>query len=333
MSKLPIGKLDSDILQTAVIEQIRYRRPEIKTGAGIGEDCACIDFGAYDCVVSTDPITADIADIGRLSIHISCNDIASNGIQPLGITLAVMLPYGTTEEDVRMIMQQAAAAAEQCQVQIVGGHTEITEAVRQPVIVSTAFGRAASGASASAADMFPGCRVLMTKKAGLEGTGIIATDKAAELAGSLTEAELAHARSMLDQVSVVPEGVIAGPIGTCGMHDVTEGGIYGAIWEMCHISGLGALIEESAIPVDPVTRKVCEPFGIDPLRLISSGCMLIVAAPDKAPKILAALTEAGIQVTDIGEIRPAADGICAVRPDGLHAEIEPPYADELYKAV
>ena len=330
---LPIGKLDSDVLQRAVIDQIRYRRPEIRIGAGIGEDCACIDFGDYDCVVSTDPITADKADIGRLSIHISCNDIASNGIQPLGITLAVMLPHGTTEEDVTLIMQQAAAAAEKCQVQIVGGHTEITDVVHQPVIVSTAFGRAPSGASASAADMFPGCHILMTKKAGLEGTGIIASDESNDLRDELTDAELEAAHAMLDQVSVVPEGVIAGKIGTCGMHDVTEGGIFGAIWEMCHISGLGALVEQDRIPVDPLTRKVCAHYSIDPLRLISSGCMLIVAAPDKAPKILSALSDAGIACTEIGEIREAFEGICARRADGSVTEIEPPYADELYKAV
>lgn len=76
--------------------------------------------------MSTDPITASVSDIGRLSIHISCNDIASNGVQPVGIMLAVMLPVGTTEEDIETIMKQAAAAAELMEVEIIGGHTEIT---------------------------------------------------------------------------------------------------------------------------------------------------------------------------------------------------------------
>ena len=109
---LKIGKLDSDVLQRIVLDKIRYKRREVKTGAGIGEDCAIIDFGRYECVISTDPITAAVKDIGRLAIYVSCNDIASNGIQPLGITLTMMLPPGTTEEDVSTIMDQAAAAAE-----------------------------------------------------------------------------------------------------------------------------------------------------------------------------------------------------------------------------
>lgn len=138
---LKVGKLDSDVLQKIVIDKIKYKRPEVKTRAGIGEDCAVVDFGQYECVVSTDPITAAVSDIGRLAIHISCNDIASNGIEPLGITLAVMLPEGTTEKDVETIMAQAGAAAEAAGVEIIGGHTEVTKAVNQPVIVSTAFGR------------------------------------------------------------------------------------------------------------------------------------------------------------------------------------------------
>ena len=100
---LKTGKLDSDLLEKIVFNNIKFRRPEVLTRPGIGEDCAVVDFGSYECIMSTDPITAAISEIGRLSIHISCNDIASNGIQPLGIMLAVMLPEGTTEEEIEEI--------------------------------------------------------------------------------------------------------------------------------------------------------------------------------------------------------------------------------------
>ena len=332
MGVLGIGKLDSDVLQRIVIDRIRYRRPEVRTRAGIGEDCAVVNFGDYDCVISTDPITADVKDIGRLSINISCNDIASNGIQPLAITLAVMLPEGTTTEDVEQIMTQAGEAAERAGVEIVGGHTEVTRSVRQPVIVSTAFGRAVSGTSASARDMRPGDRILMTKYAGLEGTGIIAADLGRQLGGVLTEAEREEARALLDQVSVVKEGVIAGEIGTAGMHDVTEGGIFGAVWEMCHISQLGARLDVDRIPVLPVTRKICDAFGIDCMRLISSGCMLVAAPADKAVEITRRVTAAGILITDVGEVLAPGTAVTGTS-GGRTFTIDPPGADELYKAV
>ena len=74
------GKLDSDLLKSIVFNNITHHRDEILIRPGIGEDCAVIDFGDYACVISTDPITGAVNEIGRLAVHISCNDIASNGV-------------------------------------------------------------------------------------------------------------------------------------------------------------------------------------------------------------------------------------------------------------
>lgn len=330
---LKTGKLDSDLLKQIVIDKINYKRPEVLTRAGVGEDCAVVDYGDYECVMSTDPITAAVSDIGRLAIHISCNDIASNGIQPLGIMLAVMLPVGTTEEDIEMIMDQAAKAAEACEVEIIGGHTEITAAVNQPVIVSTAIGRGRKNQSASAENIQIGDVILMTKSAGLEGTGIIAGDYAEELRAVLSAEELEQASELLDHVSVVRDGVTAGAVGTHGMHDVTEGGILGAVWEMCQIAGVGCVLEEEAIPVAPVTRKICTHYDINCLRLISSGAMIIMASPDKKEDMLQKLAQAGVPACEIGRILPASEGLTLRRADGSSEIIDPPGPDELYKVV
>ena len=322
------------MLQSAVIDRIRFHRPEVTTRAGVGEDCAVIDFGPYDCVVSTDPITAAIKDIGRLAIHISCNDIASNGVEPLGIALAVMLPAGTTEQDVETIMKQAGEASAAVGVEIIGGHTEVTTSVNQPVIVSTAFGRSLKGASQKAEDMRIGDDVIMTKWAGLEGTGIIASDCGSRLTEVLTEEELAQAAGLLNQVSVVKEGCAAGRIGTHGMHDVTEGGILGAVWEMCHIAGLGVRIDEDQIPMLPVTRKIADHFGINPLRLISSGCMLIMSSPDKTDQLISAITAAGAPAAVIGKVCSREEGMMLVRAHGGSTEpITPPEPDALYQVI
>ena len=330
---LKIGKLDSDVLQRIVIDKINYKRPEVKTRAGVGEDCAVIDYGAYECVISTDPITASVNDIGRLAIHISCNDIASNGIEPLGITLAVLLPEGTTKADVTNIMAQAGEAAEAVGVEIIGGHTEVTPAVNQPVIVSTAFGRALAGESAPSTQMQAGDWILMTKSAGLEGTGIIASDKGHELEAVLTAEEIAHALELLNHVSVVKEGIAAGNVGTSGMHDVTEGGILGAVWELCHLNGMGCEVWEEAVHIDPVTVKIAEYYGIDPLRLISSGSMIIMASDERKDAILKAVEEEGIAISCIGRICPAEHGVIMKQKTGEIQEITPPEADELYKVV
>lgn len=329
---LKTGKLDSELLEKIVFNNIKFKRPEVLTRPGIGEDCAVVDFGSYECIMSTDPITAAISEIGRLSIHISCNDIASNGIQPLGIMLAVMLPVGTTEEQIEEMMRQAGEASEELGVEIIGGHTEITPAVTKPVIVSTAIGRGEKWASQHSENMRPGDFIMITKSAGLEGSGIIACDFEDQLQEVLTQEEIEKAKSLLGRVSVVKEGVTAGEVGTHGMHDVTEGGVLGAVWEMCQIAGTGAELWVDQVPVEPVTRKICDYFDIDYLRLISSGCMIIMVAPDKKEEMENAMKDAGVEASYIGVIKEPSAGVCMKINEEL-IEIAPPASDELYKVV
>lgn len=329
---LKTGKLDNDLLEQIVFKKITFRRPEVLTRPGIGEDCAVVDFGAYDCVLSTDPITAAAGDIGKLAVDISCNDIAASGVEPLGILLTVMLPEGTTRADVETIMGQAAEAAEALGVEIIGGHTEITPAVNRPVIVSTAIGRGDKNAVAGRSAVSAGDFILMTKTAGLEGTAILAGDFPDRLAGVLNPEELLEAQGLMRRVSVVREGVAAGQVGASAMHDITEGGVLGAVWEVCRRSELGAEVWVDAVPVLPVTRKICGHFGIDCLRLISSGSMLILTPPDKKDAMLDALAAAGAEAACIGVLRDKASGIRMV-DSGTWSEIDPPAGDELYKVV
>ena len=250
--------------------------------------------------------------------------------------------------DVEEIMQQAGTTAAEVGVEIIGGHTEITPAVRQPVIVSTAIGKAPAGTSQDGNDMIPGDFIMMTKAVGLEGTGIIACDHEEQLRAAcgpdgerlVSDEEIAKAKSFLDLVSVVPEGVAAGKVGTHGMHDITEGGILGAVWEMCQISHTGAEVWEDAIPMHPETKKICSLFDVDPLRLISSGSMIIIVPKDKRAEMEEAMKAAGVDASVIGIIKEESDGICMARHTltcgsgcmgRIKVKIDPPYADEIYK--
>lgn len=331
---LKAGKLDSELLKKIVFENIKYKNPEVLTRASVGEDCAVMEFGDYECIMSTDPITAAISDIGSLAVHITCNDIASNGVRPLGIMLAVMLPVGTTAEEVETIMKQAGETAANLGVEIVGGHTEITQAVNTPVIVSTAVGKAKRGTSQRTEDMKPGDYIMMTKFAGIEGTGIIASDFREDLKAILTPEELTEAINLLTQVSVVKDGIAAGKVGTAGMHDITEGGVLGAVWEMCQVSNTGCEVWLDKIPVKEVTKKICKHYDIDYLRLISSGCMLIIIAPEKKELLEQAMAEAGVEMNCIGRVCEGSKGIMQCETEGAElAEITPPKSDELYKVI
>ena len=326
--ELKIGKLDSDLLKEIVFGSIKHKREEVLARPGIGEDCAVIDFGDEVCVMSTDPITAAINDIGKLAVHISCNDIASNGIEPLGIMLAIMVPKGTTAAQIKEIMSQASEEAAKLKVEIIGGHTEITDAVNKPIIVSTAIGKGKKANAMIKEGPKGGDALLMTKTAGLEGTGIIASEKEEELKKVLTDEEIMIAKDLLHDLSVVTEGVIAGKIGVSAMHDVTEGGILGAIWEICECANLGVDVDGSKIPVEDVTVKICNHYDIDYLKLISSGSMVIAVSQSKKENLIEEIKKRNIEVTEVGILTNSERRMLI---NGEYIEIATPESDELYK--
>ncbi|HQD41153.1 MAG TPA: AIR synthase family protein [Bacillota bacterium] len=320
------GKLPSDVLEKRILSSFRFKRKEVLVRSKVGEDCSVLDFGEYACVVSTDPITGASNEIGRLAVHISCNDVAANGVEPFGLLFTILAPEGTTLEVLQDIVRQAAEEAASLKVEIIGGHTEITPAVNRIVVSTTAIGRAAKDRVVTSSGAKPGDYIILTKWAGLEGTAIIAHDFEKRLRGRMDDALLESAQAMMGHISVVREGMIAGKMGATAMHDVTEGGVLGALWELAEASGVGLRIYEDKIPVRPETQAICEEFGLNPLKLISSGCMLITCRDGQG--MLEALNREGIPASIIGEV--VEEGRTLVSGE-REEPIDPPESDELYK--
>lgn len=325
---MEIGKVPNEVLEELVISQLSHRRPEVVQGSGVGEDCAVVDFGDALCVVSTDPITGATSDIGRLIVNVASNDIASAGAEPVAMTLTVLAPPTSTEEELREVVRQANEAARSIDVQIVGGHTEVTDVVTRMLVSATVLGRQARDRVVYTGGAAVGDALVMTKHAGIEGASILAMDRTDELARVLGQEGLETARTYADDLSVVSEGRIGGQVGVSGMHDATEGGVLGATWEMADACGHGIEVELAAIPVSDVTKAVCAHFEIDPYRLVSSGVMLITVASDRLGTLLTRLAEEGVPAAQIGWV---VDGPSRVLTAAGPQPLEPPEADELYR--
>ncbi len=327
---MEIGKLSNQALGEIVFNNIKYKRKEVLQGAAIGMDNAIIDFGEEVCIISTDPITGATKDIGKLAIHISCNDVASSGAEPIGVLLTILAPPSTTIEDIDLIMKEAGEAAEELKVEIMGGHTEITDAVNRVVISTTVLGKQLRKNMIDPSRVKVGDKVLITKYAGVEGTSILAKEMEEYLMEKLDRKRIIEAQKMGDMISVVKEGLICGEIGVNYMHDITEGGVLGAVWEGAMAINKGIKIYEELIPIMDVTREIASILKIDPYKLISSGSMLIIADDEKASIIEEKLKGEGIKVSQIGEV--IEEGIIIKRKD-KEENIPPPASDELYKAL
>lgn len=291
------GKLTPEELRQAVFAKVRFARPETLLTAAIGEDSAVLDLADDLCVVSTDPITGAASGAGRLAVIVSCNDVATSGAEPVGLLLTILAPVGVSLEEIAAVMESAGEAAAELGVQIIGGHTEVTDAVNRMVLSATVIGRVKRGSLLSVGATTAGTQLVMVRTAGLEGTAIIAADHSDALSGFMDEEMIAHAAALADEISVVDACRVAAANGAQSMHDVTEGGVLGAAYEMAQAAGLTLQLDE-AIPVHPLTQAVCRGLGLDPFRLISSGTLLVATLePDR---LLAALASAGYRSYHIG---------------------------------
>ncbi|WP_416175529.1 AIR synthase family protein [Clostridium sp.] len=322
---MKVGKLDWDDLKKLIEKNRSVLRDDIRIRSGIGEDCSVINFGRKECVVSTDPITGADKNGGKLAVHINCNDIASCGVEPVGILVTILAPEGSTLDDINNVMQQIDSEAKKLNIEILGGHTEVTKAVNKMVISCTAIGKGESGVAVSTSGAKEGDDIIVTKYLCMEGTSIIANDYESKLRNILSEKEIEEAKSYINNISVVKEGMICGKFGVNSMHDITEGGMLGGIWEVSKASNVGFKIYMDKMPISDITKKICEAYDIDPLRLISSGSMLITCSEGK--DLVELLEYNGIKSSIVGSITRKY-GILIKH--GMEIKVEPPKRDELF---
>lgn len=324
------GKVPENVLKRSVMKQITKRRSEVLVGSGVGEDCAALQLAADEVMVlSTDPITGTAKDVGQLAIQITVNDLASSGAEPVGVMLTILLPVGSREIVLKKIMSQVSAACAASNVQVIGGHTEVTDVVTQPLISVTGVGKVKRGRLITTSGALPGMDVVVSKWIGLEGTSILAKEREDVLLTKLPKTIVERAKSFDEMISVLKEGIVGGRLQVAAMHDVTEGGIFGALWEIGAASNVGLEIDLKAIPIKQETVEICEFFDINPYQLISSGSMLMIAADGK--ELVEALAKEGVCATVIGKVIAGNDRVI-VRDDERRF-LEPPKTDELYKVL
>jgi hydrogenase expression/formation protein HypE len=327
---LEIGKVPNELLEKIVFENISLRREEVLVRASIGEDTGVMDLGGDLCVVSTDPITGATKELGALAVHVSCNDAATKGAEPVGLLLTILCPEGTSEDELEQVMKQAGKAAADVNVEIIGGHTEVTDAVNRMVLSTTVIARMKRENLYTYESIRKGDKVIISKWIGLEGTHILASELREILLDHFTEGEIQEALDLGRYLSVVREGLLAKDYGVKYMHDITEGGIYGAIWETGKAIGKGIDLYEDRLPIQDITRRICEHLEIDVRKLISSGSMIMVVPRERADELVHALEEIQIPATVIAEVTEAE--IYSVS-NGSRTQIQSPGSDELYRAL
>ena len=332
--KLPPGKIPIDVLKEVVFKNLGAPRREVTLGPNAGVDGAVLDLGGKSVIVSMDPITGAVERIGWLAVNVNANDIATFGVEPAFLFSCLMLPEGADKSTVETISAQMGNAASELGMAIVGGHCESTPKLVNPIVVGCVMGFTEKGHYVTSAGAKAGDKLILTKSAGIEGTAILASDRATELKKTLTRAELKTASDFYLRISVVKDALTAYRAGGVhAMHDPTEGGVAGGIHEMADAAGLGVKVLQEKIRVEPETAKICSHFKLDPLQLIGSGALLIAAEAEKADQIIVSLKQQRIQAAVIGEFGEDKNQRLLTQKNGEVQGLPRPASDHLWKAL
>lgn len=331
---LPVGKLDMTFLNS-LLAQYTGGDERVKIGAKVGEDAAVIEFGDRYLVTKTNPITFATNEIGWYVVNVCVNNMVVRGLRPRWMLNCILLPEGkTTPAMVTDIFRQIYEAAQQVEVVIIGGHTEVTYGLDRPIITGHLIGEVAKDELIATGGAQVGDILLITKALGIEGTAIIAAEKAAILKErGYAEAFIEQAQSFLYDPGIsIYKDALAAAETRCvsAMTDATEGGLATALHELAEAAGVGVLVEAEKVPLYPETRQLCTEFGLDPFGLIASGMMILTAPPDKVAALQHHMAKAGVPCQAVGTITPPEEGRRLVRNGQIEAL--PYYAnDELTK--
>lgn len=325
---LPVGKLGSDIL--AGLLAGLPTPAEVLLGPAVGEDAGAIDMaGGGTLIVATDPITLTGQDIGRYAVTVNANDVAVTGVRPRWFLASILLPAGTTIAEVESIFVDMKRGLGQVGVALVGGHTEVTDAVTRPVVVGQMLGLAEDGRFVPTGGVAPGQVVVQVGAAPVEAAAVLAAEAGALLGGADPNV-LAAAANALDQpgISVVEAALLAASLGTTAMHDPTEGGLAGGLHEMARASGIRLRVDREAVLWWAPALELCRRVGADPWAALASGSLLCAFDRARADPALAGFAAAGHHAAVIGA---AEEGSGVVDTEGR--PIDWPERDELSRVL
>lgn len=310
---LPVGKFPVDFLRDG-LTRIAGTDSSVLVRAGIGEDAAAMNIQRDEVLVlASDPITLAADSLAQYAVLANANDVATSGATPRWLLATLLFPPGWSASEVLALARDIGEICAAHGVYLCGGHTEITDSVRSPLVVGTMAGTARAAELLDKKKMRQGDRILMTKCVAVEGTALLAREfRERLLAEGFTSDEIGECAQFLEKMGILEEARIARSYdGVTAMHDVTEGGLATAVRELSAAGGRRLRRHLDRIPVYLRTKRICAALGIDPLGLIGSGSLLITCSPADTGPLISSMTSAGIEITDIGEVLGPGEGIDA----------------------
>lgn len=334
-----IGKIDAEVFDKFLLKRLGHKDDSVIVPPLTGVDAGVIDIGNDRVlVIAEDPIFTipglPLEMFGWYTVHIGASDVAVMGVKPQYMTYTLLMPPETTEGDFKIIVDSIHQTAKDLEIAIVGGHTGYYPGFAAPTIGGiTVFALAEKGKYVTPAGARPGDNVLLTKGPAIETAAILSVVREKELQRKYPQSLIDKAKDLGKQMTVVRDALAAMETGgVTAMHDATEGGVIGGLFEMANASGVGMEIDESRFIYPDEVKMVCEAFVLDPLAAIAEGSLLITVRPEYSDQVIQKLKDARIPSSVIGTVKKDAAEKNMRRRDGTVVPLSVPDQDPFWPA-
>ena len=299
-----------------------------------GVDFGVVNLGAQVMVLSTDPFfiakELGLEKAAWFAVHIIASDVAVSGIAPKYLAIDLNLPPQMTEDELIRLWNAVHKECKKLGISVVTGHTARYAGCNYPMVGgATMFGLGKKKELVNPSAKI-GDAIIISKGPAIETTGLLAAYFPEFLEDRYGKAFLQRAQDVFYQMSTVADASIAASIGgVTAMHDATECGVWGGLFEIAQHSRVGMRIDLNKIILQEEARLVCSYFGIDPYKSISEGTLLATANKKKAKFIVAALEKAGIPASIVGEVTEKSKGMRVIDANQSYA-LEHPRVDPFW---
>ncbi len=342
MAKLPeIGKISTEAFNELIFPHLGAHREEVLVGPRHGVDVAIVRIGNKAVAMTSDPVFIvpeyGFAKAAWFATHILASDVVTSGLAPTYLTIDLNLPVSMTEDELALVWNTIDTECKKMSMAIVCGHTGRYENCHYPMVGgATVLAVGEMDRYVSPGFAKKGDQIIITKGPAIEASGIFATMFPKYLTKHFGEPFAVAAQEIFYKMSVVDDALTAITVGVrdegiSAMHDATECGVWGGLYEIASAAGLGARVDKSKIPVDDRCRRICELFKIDPYASISEGTLIITCRAHKADAAVKALAEKNIGASIVGELTGPEKGIVLIE-GGQERALEHPRVDPFWPA-
>lgn len=341
-----LGKIQHGFFEDTILQNCGYKRKEVSCGPGFGVDVAVIDLpNGLAMATASDPLSLipslGLEESAWLSVYLMANDIATTGHSAMYAQFVLNLPAYFSAADFKTYWNYIHLFCKEMKIAITGGHTGFIEGQN-----STIAGGGTLTTIAPKKDLLisknakSGNVLLVTKQCAISSSAILAMSFPETVKNKLGKEIYDQGCGLFYKTSSVNDALVAvGPginnSGITAMHDVTEGGVLGAIYELAIASGNGASIYSDCLPMGEAQKQICNLFSIDPRYCIGAGSMIIAVKKGFETNVINRLKQENIDCAIVGELTEKERGV-KLTEDNKESELlysgKDPYWNAFFKA-